>query len=170
MINLNTNMFEIYPTMQKMFEGEKFDSLFEVGTACGGLMEGCNVRVGGIDIIEPKIGVAKKNFPEYADDFIVFDAAIPNWPFKDNSYDIVFSCGTLLLIEDPTITIKEMIRIAKKKIIIAEYYDEKEDAMGRIKEGHERFHRNYYKLFKNLNLKIKHKGHITGKDIFVYKK
>ena len=171
----------MYEIIEKMFEGENPSSIFEVGVAGGLLMKEKPWVVGGIDINSTDILSAKLNYPQYADNFIQYDARKPNWPIPDNSYDIVFSVGTLCLIEDPMITIKEMLRIAKDKIILAEFHnkiDKKSDLYsfsfgntGRTGFGYEhRYIRDNIRVFKELGKKAEFIGEVTGKTIIKCKK
>ena len=140
----------MYKIIEKIFEKESPSSIFEVGCANGSLFKEYSdqKKVGGLDI-NPVMG-AKIQYPEYADNFIQFDARKENWPIPDNSYDIVFTVGTMLLLEDPTITIREMLRIAKDKIILAEPHNEIEKIDGGLYGP--RYIRDYIKFFKGLNM------------------
>lgn len=118
-----------YEIIGKMFGDENPKSIFEVGCASGRLFESYvgDKIVGGLDF---EVDQAKKLYPLQAQNFIVWNATEIPWPVKSKSYDIVFTVGTLLLIPNPFPVIKEMLRIAKDKIILAESHDERFDEYG----------------------------------------
>lgn len=143
-----------YEIVEKVFERENPKSIFEVGCANGSLLKDYydtrKVIVGGLDI--NPVQNAKETFPEYANNFIQFNATQDNWPIPDNSYDIVFTIGTLILIENPLPIIKEMLRIAKDKIILAESHSEIEkieNTGGDRQYYRYRYIRDYKKLLPN---------------------
>lgn len=149
--------------IDKMFLGEKYDSLFEVGCSSGYYLESAE-RVGGIDIHQENVRTCQGRYPENADNFHIQDARNAPWDFPDKSFDIVFTVGTLLLMKDAVPVVKEMVRIAKKAIIIAEPHSEVETI-----EGHERdtnrVTRNYIELFKSLGLNPEVKGEALTKTV-----
>lgn len=105
-----------YKILEKMFKGENPTSVFEVGCANGGFLKDLGVKVvGGIDKHSGDIEKSKSDFPE--GEFLLQD--INQLPWNVKPYDIVFSIGTLMYIENPEPVIKEMLRIGKK-VIIAE--------------------------------------------------
>ena len=52
------------------------------------------------------------------------------WPVPDNSFDIVFSVCVLGYIFNPLPVNKEMVRVAKDKVILAEYHSDNTDEYG----------------------------------------
>ena len=115
----------MYPIIERMFKDEEYNSVFEVGSAVGGLFEGLHGKFGGIDIHENDNKTIKKLFPKYAKNFILGDAWSIPWPIPDNYYDIVFTVGFFTVIDrDPLPVIKEMQRIGKKVIMAENYGDE----------------------------------------------
>lgn len=124
-----------YANVAECFQGEEMESVFEVGCAGGGLLEDLynnykNLRVGGIDAHPYDLNSAKELFPDQADNFHVYDAQKSSWPVESESYDIVFSLGTLITIPNVRNAIAEMKRIAKKKVIICEFHDDTKDEFG----------------------------------------
>ena len=173
-----------------MFKDEKPQSIFEVGVSGGILFKeyaeinGIKV-LGGIDI--DKRSKFPENFPN--SEFILHDANEIPWPIKDNSYDIVFTVGTLLTLPNPYTVIKEMLRVCKDKIIIAENQDDNETDYGmahssstndyyRLDDKIEqpvdpylwRVSRDYRKVFKKLGKKYEIVEGCGGKTIFKCKK
>lgn len=151
-----------YQIVEKVFEGENPKSIFEVGCANGMLLEDYalehEVIVGGLEISAPSIQNCKERFKTYKDNFYTGDAQLP-FLIPDNSFDIVYTIGTLILIPNPFPTIKEMLRIAKVKIILAEPHDEGLDEYGAYGDVPQpdnytgiRIPRNYIKVFEKLNL------------------
>lgn len=151
-----------YKILEKMFEGENPKSVFEIGVGGGGLLKdvsdhfGCT-DVGGIDISRVRMQNLTNTFP--GKEFLVHDLNDP-WPVPDNSFDIVFSVGVLMYIFEPIPVIQEMLRVAKDKIILAEYHTEDVDEYGglakiklpdRMSTG---IGRNYIKLFETLGKNI----------------
>lgn len=122
-----------------MFTEETPRSVFEIGCANGGLLKDIKdhypgVKVGGMDISE-SILKAKETFPDETDNFILRDLNDP-WPLPDKSYDIVFSVGVLMYLFDPLPVLKEMLRVAKTKIILAEYHHKELGPFGQLSKAH----------------------------------
>ena len=131
---------------------ERFKSILEVGCGEGQIMSLIkmnypDVQLFGFDISEDLINrlITENKLG------IVFDATKKNWPISSKSFDIVFSSAVLILIK-PQFTrgvIKEMIRIANKKIIFVELHSDKYKSVGEpLKEDDSRIVRNYVKLLK----------------------
>ena len=148
--------------LTRMFANETPQSIFEIG--CGGtaLLKDISdhyggIRVGGIDISKVRMENAKNVFPGV--EFLVHDLNDP-WPIPDNSYDIVFSVGVLMYMFYPEAVIREMLRVAKDKIIIAEYHNKNTDEYGALlkvimgEKTHTGICRNYEALFHKLGLPI----------------
>lgn len=157
----------VYEVVEKMFEGENPKSIFEVGCANGSLFKDYadrnKLKVGGLDIFP--VNGARVQYPEYADNFIQFDAMQDNWPILDNSYDIVFTVGTFTILKDYIITIKEMLRICKDKIILAEVHNETEREENTGGGYNCRYTRNYKKVFEDMGLKADIVAVVQGKTI-----
>lgn len=175
-----------YEIIDRMFEGEHPKSIFEIGVANGFLLkEYCMVNnipsVNGMDI--KLFEGFTLNYPE--GQFFLHDVKQVPWPVPDNSYDIVCDIGTLLLIPNPYPVIKEMLRICKDKIILAENQDEKQDDYGLAHNTQKneyvqmeqstpqdidfyawRISRDYKKVFKKLGKTIEVIGKVSDKTIF----
>lgn len=160
--------------LDALFSGESYDSLYEVGCASGWYLTHARPDVirGGIDIDESNIAVVKKKFPRDAHNFIHFDGRKANWPVQDKSYDIVFTVGTLLIMPDPLNAMREMLRIAKKKIIIAELHRIGADMSNGYVDAFPkdvrdiRITRDYVEAFKLLRLQPQITDEVLGKTIF----
>ena len=183
--------FEI---IKKVFENENPSSIFEVGCTAGMLFKSYydesneELIVGGLDFFP--VEAAKGIYPKCAENFFQWDATKTPYPIADNSFDIVFTIGTLLLIPDPYPVIKEMLRICKDKIIIAEQQDwqcddygisthlitgdtpeqQKEGMLQPVDFNYTRIKRDYEKVFKKLGLKIDIKETYIDKTIIKCKK
>lgn len=147
-----------YKILEKMFEGENPKSVFEIGVGGGGLLKEVSdhfggIEMGGIDISK----VRMENLKNLKGEFLLHDLNDP-WPVPDNSFDIVFSVGVLMYIFDPGFVLKEMFRVAKEKIILAEYHHSElnkfglltqpfQDAQGRVHHG---IIRNYLDILKDI--------------------
>ena len=160
-----------------LFDNEKPASIFEVGCGSSAFLKDyqenfSHVIVGGLDIDAGSYQSSRSALPSFADNFIQHNALNVPWPVKEKSWDIVFTVGTLLLIPDPFPVIKEMLRIAKQKIILAEYHDETKDAygdQGKIPQPASlydlRIRRDYQKVFKQLGMQAEFLPCIAGKTI-----
>ena len=151
-----------YPILEKLFEGENPENIFEVGCGVGGFLKDYvesikNVPVGGIELNPIDLAQAKENFPDYKDNFYVWDALKPNWPVSDKKYDIVFSIGTLILMPYPEVAIGEMLRIGKK-VILAELQNHNESygvINGNYDYGYQyRCAHDYHKQFDRFGVKV----------------
>lgn len=159
-----------YPILEKLFEGENPNSIFEVGCGVGGFLEDYRtlkgVAVGGIELNAKDLNEAKEKFPQYVENFILGDANQP-WPI-DRKYDIVFSIGTLILMPYPQTCLKEMLRIGKK-VIIAEPHGQERYGVVQDKiyqYGYQyRCEHDYVEQFARLGVKIKIGETYLGKTI-----
>ena len=148
-----------FKILEKVFEGESPESVFEIGCGGGGLLKdvaecfGC--KTGGIDISKVRMEATKGMKGEY----IVHDLNDP-WPVSDNSYDIAFSVGVLMYIFNPAPVIQEMLRVSKKGIILAEYNREDLDEYGGMMmylsggNVETALIRNYEKVFEKIGKKV----------------
>ena len=77
-------------------------------------------------------------------------------PYKDNSFDIVVSFSVLLHVLPKNIDnfLKEHVRVSKKYLFIATWYEGGEKPKNRKKVADYCFEHDYYNLFKNNNLGI----------------
>jgi len=161
-----------YPIMDLVLGGENPNSIFEVGSAAGQLMKSFSenkpsLRVGGIEINEGNLKQAKINYPKQSENFILFDASEKHWPIQSNSYDIVISVGTLILLQEVYTPLKEMMRIAKHKVIIAEHHNGSLEGVEKI-ENYNWW--NYEKVFKELYFNYEICGTLKEKTVFKCKK
>ena len=149
----------MYQIIEKMFEGEEFKSVFEVGCANGGLLRDIGGVVGGIDRHESDLQKSKDLFPDDKDNFILRDLTDVPWPVN-RIYDIVFSVGTLMYLENPTPVIKEMMRIGRKVILAEPVSGES------ITDHHglRRYH-DYEKILKEFG-EVEVVGEVNNKTIF----
>jgi ubiquinone/menaquinone biosynthesis C-methylase UbiE len=116
-----------------------FSSLLEVGCASGPNLYGLakkypEIKFYGIDISRKAIEVGKKIFAkEKISNIFLSEGKAENLEkFKDKSVDLVFSSAVLIYIGPDKIrqVLKEMVRVAKKKIILFEWNSERaEDSL-----------------------------------------
>ena len=138
-------------------KGEKFDSILELG--CG---YGCNlfainnlypdVKCYGIDTDSTRIKTANKRIiDEDVKNVIAVYGDATNIDIPDNSYDIVFTYALLIYLNDDLVEkiIGNMMRIARKKIILIELHSEKSNN----NDGTQRYSRNYSELLYKLGVK-----------------
>ena len=174
-----------YPTMKLMFENENPISVFEVGCANGGLLKDItlkypNIEVGGLDTNLSDLVRAKSLFPKYTENFILGDIRYTEIP---KHYNIIFTCGTLMMIATNILPLIEKMRKSSRAVFIAEMHDDIQDEWGTntdLVEGdiklskdsdngstiNTRITRNYKKVFEKLGIPFEHLGHVAGKDIF----
>lgn len=165
-----------YAILRNMFEGENPKSLFEIGVGGGGLLKDAAdhfkcTKIGGIDISK----VRMKNLETMKGEFIVHDLNDP-WPVPDKSYDIVFSVGVLMYMFNPIPIMKEMFRVAKDKVILAEYHHQELDKYGVLTRPfkdkdtiHQGIIRNYIELLSDLGIKMEIKILNQGSDKTIIK-
>lgn len=145
-----------------MFEGESPKSVFEIGCGGSALLKEVSdkfggLRVGGLDSSSVRMKNTKNVFPEVK--FLLHDLNDPI-PLEDNSFDIVFSVCVLGYILNPEPVIKEMLRVCRDKIILAEYHEDKLDEHGgfliaKMPDRNEvLIRRNYIRLFSKLGRDI----------------
>lgn len=97
------------------------------------------IRLAGVDVNEESIQHASTYLPHGK--FSV--ASADNLPFKDNSFDMVLVDAVLLYVPPKKIdkTLKELLRVTKKNLVLIEWFAEKE----KVVFGHQA--RNYPELF-----------------------
>jgi len=128
------------------------ESVLEVGCNCGPnlalIKDRFHCPIYGIDINEESIRSAVRHFP-FAE-FRVADAT--KIPFVDKFADVVIADAVLMYIPPKLIraAISEMIRVAKKGIVIIDWYYGG-SKYGKLFDNH--WARNYVALFKEFNLK-----------------
>ena len=139
----------MHPIVEAIFKGENPKSILEVGCQNGVLLDqyanGKGIEVWGMDIAD-----FKKGFESQTKGKFIHQDACEKWPIKDKSIDLVFSIGTLLLIQNAESVLKEMLRVGKK-VILVEFHDENEH----VEEAsmyETRIFRDYNKLFSKFGI------------------
>jgi ubiquinone/menaquinone biosynthesis C-methylase UbiE/uncharacterized protein YbaR (Trm112 family) len=141
----------------------KFDSIFEAGCGFGWNIkrfkkEFPKARVGGLDFSHTQLLNGKLKYIK--DESIVLTGGdATKMPFKDGAYDIGFSLGVFMNINEKKIeaAIDEMIRVSKKYIVHLEY-DEKrttKDLRERRAFKTNIVSHDYKKLYEKKGLKVK---------------
>ena len=135
-------------------EKEKFETIIEFGCGEGNNLEAIKekfgVRVYGTDIDEERVAQAKGRGLEVWIDNVI-DTKLPK-----GGYDIAFTYATLIYLTDEEAerAIKNMLRVAKKVIVI-ELHSEKsnnwDESLSRVGN---RNSRNYIELFKKLGKEV----------------
>ena len=142
-------------TLLGLLDGLDFKSILEVGCGCGSNLslikkEYPDVRLAGIDINRSSIIKAKENLKDVQ--LIVGD--VNDLPFKDKSFDVVLSDAVLMYISPEEIKkVKfEMLRVARKALILVEFHSEGLSSLGDTMFGH--WARNYKELFKDYDVQL----------------
>lgn len=146
----------------EIINGFKPKSILEVGCGFGKNLDFLNkntlysAQLFGLDISESMLKKAKY----YAsNDTTLTCGDITNMPFYDNSFDLVFTHGTLMHVSsnDLTKAILELKRVAKKDLIIMEeilWYNAEQKKKNTPLNEYTFIH-NYEEIIPNLGLKIK---------------
>jgi len=137
-------------------------SVLEAGCGFGRNLKFLSKEIGdkihftGIDI--------SKNLLEKCD-MSVTCADIRKLPFSDNSFDMVFTHGTLMHVPGHTIrnAMNELIRVSKKYILCAEeaYWDSFPKDKETVKPNRYTFYHNYEKMLGNNNTKLLRKEYFN---------
>ena len=142
-------------TLLGILDGLDFKSVLEIGCNFGPNLslikkEYPDVRLAGIDINRSSIIKAKEKLPDAQ--LVVGD--INDLPFKDKSFDVILSDAVLMYI--PPLEIEkvksEMLRVAKKALILVEFHSEGLNNLGDRIFGH--WGRNYKELFKGFPVQL----------------
>lgn len=146
--NLRPQMFIVANELKDI----EFESVLELGCGFGENIMALEKtfsgkKIVGIDIMPTRVEIARKN----TNAEIILGDINDLSQFEDKSFDIVFTNALFIMIEPKTVekTIKEMVRIAKKKIILVEC--QSEDRFSEVYAG--RLAANYKELFAELGLK-----------------
>lgn len=139
-----------------------FHSLLEIGCNIGPNLHRIqgtfpNIHLAGIDASPNAVERAAKRIKGV--DFVAGN--LEELPFHDKSFDVILSDAVLMYTSPAKIipVINHLNRVAKKAIVLVEWYDESE--MGVIKDYH--WARNYPKLFKDLGFEVKERK-ISSED------
>lgn len=124
-----------YPIINEMLNGQKPQTMFELGCSQGTLVADFarrnGVIVDGLDFEESYRERFKQVHPQ--GDFYTWDARRTPWPVKKH-YDIAIAVGFFTLVSgNPIPMLKEMIRIADK-VILAEWHVDAPSADMEVKE------------------------------------
>ena len=154
----NYGLLESHPHRQELLKELKkleFDSLLEIGCSYAPNLslikkEYPNVKLAGIDI--NRDAILRAILRVEGAQLIVGD--VNDLPFKDKSFDIVLSDGVLVYVSPEEIdkVKSEMLRVARKAIILVEFHSEGLDKKGEISFSHRG--RNYKELFKEYEVEI----------------
>jgi SAM-dependent methyltransferase len=140
-------------------------SVLEVGGGCG-----YNLNAIGLYYLPKKItrcvnlepSPTQREFCQKTyNDMEVVDGMVDKMPFKDGEFDLVVSAGLLLHIprEDLDQSLREIFRVAKRYVVIIEYWSE-EEMPGFMGDGFEKYtvphwSRDYSKPIVNLGVPFK---------------
>ncbi len=88
-------------------------SALEVGCGCGYIMENLSdiLHITGVDSSQGEVDCGR------ARGFRVIKAMAENLPFKDESFDLVYSNYLLLWIKEPRKVVREMFRASKRYVV-----------------------------------------------------
>jgi len=118
----------LYDNLQKF----QFNSLCEIGSNCGNKLyqmakEFSQIKFTGIEINKVAVEFGKTRFRELGINNVqLFQGEASNLGrFADESFDVVFSWATLIYVppDEIDIVLTEMIRIARKALILIEMHD-----------------------------------------------
>lgn len=98
----------------------KAESILDAGCGEGFTMNklrenGIGIKIEGIEYSKEAIAFGKKLFP----DLIIKQGSVYELPYKDNSFDLIICTEVLEHLENPSKALREMLRVAKKYLIIS---------------------------------------------------
>lgn len=142
-VSSSLSRFRVWEAFLTKHEMSAFDQILEVG--CGdGKNIFCMPWAYGIEINWTARKEAQKKFHVSN---IVYGRA-QDIPFKDNFFELVFTCGLLIHIptEDLITVMSEMVRCSKKYVMFMEYFAEKEEKI-EYRDGVGLWKRPYKEIF-----------------------
>jgi len=162
--NIRINAFK------KMIENIQIYKILEVGCNVGhnliSLSKIGNFKLIGIEPLEYAVLKGRASSNEIS----ILEGNAFDIPFKDNYFDLVFTCGVLIHIspEEIFLAMDEIYRASKKNILIIEYYAEKETIIHYREYNDMLWKRNFKKLFLNRypQLKLIKNGLLERKNGF----
>ena len=160
-------------SLMEVLKEIEFDSVLEVGCNCAPNLQRIKkefqgVKLAGIDINEQSIKCARKTLPEAT----LATNEASKLPFRDKSYDLVITDAVLIYINPREIkkVRDEMLRVARKAIVMVEWQADKEDKI------FVHWRRDYRKLFEGYKIEMRQitnwteKWNKLGKIITVWQK
>lgn len=115
----------------------------------------------GVDATRYYVDLAIDTWKGIFDDAKFVQGDIFNLPFEDNSFDVVYCCNVLLHLPSVEIPIKELIRVAKRLIIVRSLFS---DRSFRVMDVHKSNNEEYLEFDINGQPKSFHYYNIYSKD------
>jgi ubiquinone/menaquinone biosynthesis C-methylase UbiE len=152
-------------------KGEEFENILELGCGYGenlfAIRKKYKADCAGIDIDGIRTEEANKTrIKEGIKGVEILQGdATDTTIYPEKSYDIVFTYALLLMVTGSVAIriIENALKIAKKKVIFIEMYNEKGEML-EIKNGKHRYSRNYEEILKGMGVKEVEKIRIPKKD------
>lgn len=109
-----------FRNLVELIKTKKVDSILDVGCGEGFTLnrlreQKIGNKLEGIEYLKTAIELGKKMYP----DIKIKQGNIYNLPYADNSFDLVLCTEVLEHLEDPEKGLKELVRVAKKYLIIS---------------------------------------------------
>ncbi len=109
-----------FRNLVELIKTKKVDSILDVGCGEGFTLnrlreQKIGKKLEGIEYLKTAIELGKKMYP----DIKIKQGNIYNLPYADNSFDLVLCTEVLEHLEDPEKGLKELVRVAKKYLIIS---------------------------------------------------
>ena len=149
---------------KKMIGDLDIGSVLEVGCGLGYNLEAV-FKVGGYDVhgVDPNEHAIRLASSKYGNQFFSFGDCF-NLPFSENTFDLVFTSGVLMHVTSGDLlrAVENLNRVAKKYVLVIEYYAEKETMIPYHGQTDILFKRDYGSLLPNL---VK-SGSLTKEDGF----
>ena len=148
--------------IEKIANYAPFSSILEIGCAGGPNLvllaqKFPNIKIRGLDINPKAIEIGNEYFNKkgISNVKLLLGKADELRQFQNKSFDIVFTDAALMYIGPDKIkkVAIEMVRVARKAIILVEHHSEEKSALGFYNKGN--WLRDYKKLFQSFDLRIK---------------
>jgi len=99
------------------------ENILEIGCNVGGNLSLVDIspeQIFGLDINKGALEILRTNYPQIN---AVYGTLFDN-PFKDNFFDLVFTCGVLIHVRPDNLykAMEEVVRTAKHYVLAMEYY------------------------------------------------
>jgi pseudaminic acid biosynthesis-associated methylase len=152
--NKTADMQALTRMWARMLQSIKPGSILEVGANVGLNLQAIKtISDASLHAVEPNV-IARRHLLESG--IMADDGDASNLPFKNESFDLVFTSGVLIHVHPDNIyaACREIIRVSKRYVLCSEYFSKVEREVPYRGQSGALFTRDFGKLFLNQGLQL----------------